>query len=179
LKLQDYPQEVQEQFFEFTNNSPFIKYMIHDRPRAKDLPRDDKGRIIVDISHPHILEDMEYFMPAATHYRKYGCYTFLRPNPNPNSEYGKWIYEELRRCWEGFVRPSDGEWIPGILYFFLNYCPIPQTKTTKGSKRGARVVDFPEFWEGIYWRFHYIDKARNEGKHGCEISSRGKAHPYS
>ena len=38
-------------------------------------------------------------------------YTLLRPNANPNSEYGKWIREEKRRCWEGYVRPSDGEWV--------------------------------------------------------------------
>jgi hypothetical protein len=180
LQLLSYPDEVQEQFFNFTNNSPFIKYMISEgRPRAKDLERDEQGRIIVDVSHPHILEDMDYFRPAALFYKEHGCYTYLRPNPNPNSEYGKWFWEEIRRCREGYVRPSDGEWVPGSLYFFLNYCPIPQTKTIKGSKRGARVIDFPEFWEGIYWRLHYIEKARNEGKHGCEISSRGKSKSLS
>jgi hypothetical protein len=179
LELFSYPTEVQEQFYEFVNTVPFIKYIIGDRPRAKDLERDEKGRIKVDITRPHILEDMDYFRQAAIFYQKNGCYTFLRPNPNPNSEYGKWCYEEIRRCREGYVRESDGEWIPGSLYFFLNYCPIPQTKTVKGSKRGARVIDFPEFWEGIYWRMHYIEQAREQGKHGCEISSRGKAHPYS
>jgi hypothetical protein len=180
LQLSTYPEEVQEQFFNFTNNSPFIKYMISEgRPRAKDLERDSEGKIIVDVSHPHILEDMDYFRPAALFFKEHGCYTHLRPNPNPNSEYGKWFWEEIRRCREGYVRPSDGEWVPGSLYFFLNYCPIPQTKTVKGSKRGARVIDFPEFWEGIYWRLHYIEKARNEGKHGCEISSRGKSKSLS
>jgi hypothetical protein len=180
LQLNTYPEEVQEQFFNFTNNSPFIKYMISEgRPRAKDLERDSEGKIIVDVSHPHILEDMDYFRPAALFFKEHGCYTHLRPNPNPNSEYGKWFWEEIRRCREGYVRPSDGEWVPGSLYFFLNYCPIPQTKTVKGSKRGSRVIDFPEFWEGIYWRLHYIEKARNEGKHGCEISSRGKSKSLS
>ena len=42
---------------------------------AKDLPRDNKGRIIVDITHPHILEDMDYFRPTALHYQKHGCIT--------------------------------------------------------------------------------------------------------
>ena len=183
LHIEDFPQEVQEQFFDFINNVPFIKHLVSPtRLRAKDLPRDEEGKIIVDITKPHILEDMDYFRQTAIHFQKYGCFTKLRPNPNPNSEYGKWIREELRRCFDGYVRESDGEWITGDLYFFLNYCPIPLTKMKKGSKKGERITDFPEFWEGIYYRFHYIYQAINGGifdksggKNGCEISSRGKS----
>ena len=183
LNIQNYPQEIQEQFFDFINNVPFIKHLISpNRLRAKDLPRDSEGKIIIDLTKPHILEDMDYFRPAAIHYQKYGCFTKLRPNPNPNSEYGKWIREEIRRCFDGYVRESDGEWVTGDLYFFLNYCPIPLTKMKKGSKKGERVIDFPEFWEGIYYRLHYIYQAihggvfdSSGGKNGCEISSRGKS----
>jgi hypothetical protein len=32
-----------------------------DRPKAKDLPRDEEGKIIFDVTHPPILEDMDYF----------------------------------------------------------------------------------------------------------------------
>jgi hypothetical protein len=174
LNLLSYPDEVQEQFFDYITNVPMIKYMIgNDRKRACDLERDEEGKIIVDITKPHILEDMDYFRPAANHYQRYGCYTNLRPNPNPNSEYGKWIREELRRCYKGYVRESDGEWIPGTMYFFLNYCPIQQTKFKKGSKKGDRVIDFPAFWEGIYYRYHYLDQAEKGGYNGCEISRRG------
>ena len=102
---------------------------------------------------------MEYFRPSAIYYKKHGVYTHLRPNPNPNSEYGKWIREEIRRCYEGYIRESDGEWVTGNMYFFMNYCPIPMTKITGKSKKGERVIDFPEFWEGIYYRFHYIEQA--------------------
>ena len=92
LRINDYPQEVQEQFFDFINNVPFIKWLISPtRLKAKDLPRDKEGRIKIDLTKPHILEDMDYFRPAAIHYQKYGCYTKLRPNANPNSEFGKWI----------------------------------------------------------------------------------------
>lgn len=183
LHLDEEPQEIQDQFFDFINNVPYIRSLISkDRPRACDLPRDEQGRIIVDIANPHILEDMDYFRPAALEYKKTGKYTQLRPNPNPNSEYGKWIREEIRRCFEGYVRPSDGEWITGNMYFFINYCPIPMTKMVKGSKRGERVIDFPEIWEGIYYRFHYIEQARKGGiyckeggKNGSEVSSRGKS----
>lgn len=187
LDISSYPQEVQEQFFNFINNVPYIKHMISpDRLRAKDLPRDDKGRIIVDITKPHILEDMDYFRPSAIHYQQHGVYTKLRPNPNPNSEFGKWIREEIRRCYEGYIRESDGEWVTGNMYFFLNYWPIAQTKILKGSKKGSRVIDFPEVWEGIYYRYHYIEQAQHGGifdpkggNNGCEISSRGKSKSYS
>lgn len=186
--LKDIPQEVQDQLFDTINNVQFIKNLISpNRQYAKDRPRDDKGRIIVDLSNPHILQDMDYFRPTALHFKKYGTLTSLRPNANPNSEFGRWIREERQRCWYGYVRPSDGEWIPGPLYFYMNYCPIVQSKIRKGTKQADRVIDFPEMWEGIYWRFHYMDQARNGGlyndflggNHGAELASRGKSKSYS
>lgn len=57
--------------------------------------------------------------------------TNLRPNANPNSEFGKWIREEIRRIWYGYVRESDGAWVTGDMYFYLNYCPIIQSKIRK------------------------------------------------
>lgn len=88
--------EIQEQLVDFINNVPYIKSLIDkDRPRAKDLPRDNEGKIIVDITKPHILEDTDYFRPTAIHYQKTGKLTDLKPNSNPNSEFGKWIREEI------------------------------------------------------------------------------------
>lgn len=160
------PAEVQEEFIDVINNVPFISNMVSPkRLRAKDLPRDEKGRIIVDLTNPHILEDMDYFRPAALHYKKYGCYTTLRPNANPNSEYAKWLRTEIDRIWNGMVRPSDGEWIPGDLYFYWNYSPILQTKVEKGKKKGNRVIDFPEVWDSTYLWGHYIYQAIYGGKY--------------
>lgn len=123
--LSHYPKEVQKDFWEIVMSVPFVKNLISpNRERAKDRPRDDKGRIIVDLANPHILEDMDYFRPAALKFMKDGRYTDLRPNKNKNSAYGRWIREEIRRCWEGYVRPSDGEWITGYMYFYLNYVPM-------------------------------------------------------
>ena len=180
LHIEDYPQEVQEQFFDFINNVPFIKHLISPtRLKAKDLPRDKEGRIKIDLTKPHILEDMDYFRPAAIHYQKYGCYTKLRPNANPNSEFGKWIREETKRCYFGYTRESDGEWITGDMYFFLNYCPIQLTKKDPNNpKKTIRVVDFPKVWEGHYYVFHYLNEARNQGKHGAELASRGKGKSF-
>lgn len=179
LKIEQQPKEVQEQFFDFINNVPYIKSHISPNlPKASDLPRDKENKIIVDLTLPHIFEDMDYFRPTAIHYQKYGCITKLRPNPNPNSEYGKWLREEVRRCYHGYIRPSDGEWITGDMYFFLNYCPILLTRIKEGRK-AERVWDFPEFWEGHYYKFHYIEQARNNGHHGAELAARGRGKSYS
>ena len=186
--LSGLPQEVQDQLLDIINNVEFVKRLISPaRQYAKDRPRDPQGRIIVDLVNPHILEDMDYFRPTALHYKKYGCFTNLRPNANPNSEYGKWIRQERDRCWNGYVRESDGEWVTGPLYFYMNYCPIIQSKIRKGTKQADRIVDFPEMWEGIYWRFHYMEQARSGGlyndflggNHGAELASRGKSKSYS
>lgn len=191
------PQEVQDQLFDIINNVEFVKRLISPtREYAKDRPRDDRGRIIVDLTNPHILENMDYFRPSAIHYEKYGTFTNLRPNANPNSEYGKWIREERRRIWEGYVRESDGEWITGYLYWFLNYSPMMLSKIReykdkdgkkRKSKRADRVESLPECWEGIYWRFHCLDQASNGGlynnfeggQHMAELASRGKGKSYS
>ena len=191
------PQEVQDQLFDIINNVEFVKRLISPtREHAKDRPRDDRGRIIVDLANPHILEDMDYFRPSALHYEKYGTFTNLRPNANPNSEYGKWIREERRRIWDGYVRESDGEWVTGYMYWFLNYSPMMLSKIReykdkngkkRKSKRADRVEALPECWEGIYWRFHCLDQASNGGlynnfgggQHMAELASRSKGKSYS
>lgn len=186
--LESLPEEVRNQLLDIINNVEFVRRLVSpDRQYAKDRPRDGKGRIIVDLANPHIVENIDYFRPTAIHYQKYGCFTNLRPNANPNSEFGKWIREEKRRCWEGYVRESDGEWVTGYMYWFLNYSPIMLSEIIKGTKRANRVEDFPEFWEGIYWRFHYMEQAANGGlynnfeggQHCAELASRGKGKSFS
>ena len=77
LKVDNNPKEVIEQFYDFFNNIPFIKSITKaDRKRAKDLPRDEEGKIKVNITEPHILEDMDYFRPSAIHFQKYSTHTF-------------------------------------------------------------------------------------------------------
>lgn len=178
LRVEDNPKEVMEQFYDFLTNIPFIQNLINgERKRACDLPRDADGKIEVSITNPHILEDMDYFRPAAIHFQKHGCYTQLRPNPNPNSEYGKWIREEIRRCWHGYVRHSDGEWIPGDYYYYLNYCPIQLIKKLPNGQ-SIRTIDFPRVWDGQYLVQHYLYNARLHGHHASELASRGKGKSY-
>lgn len=180
LQLDSYPQEVQDEFMEAINSVPLIQHLISpNRPLAKDCPRDEEGKIIVDLTNPPIIEDTDYFRPVAIFYKQHGKMTHLRPNANPNSEFGKWIREEIRRIWHGYVRESDGAWVTGDMYFYLNYCPIIQSKIRKGTKIADRIVDMPEFWEGIWWRSNYIEQARLLGHHCAEIAKRGAAHPYN
>lgn len=176
--IESLPKEVQEQYYDFITNVPYLSKLLSDnRKYAKDLPRDSEGKIIIDITEPHILENTDYFRPSAIHYQQYGCYTKLKPNANPNSEYGKWIREEVRRCWEGYIRPEDGEWITGDMYFFLNYCPIQLIKKDSNGK-SIRTIDFPKFWDGHYYKSHYLNQCRNEGHHAAELASRGKGKSY-
>ncbi|MDR2233907.1 MAG: hypothetical protein LBE56_12420 [Tannerella sp.] len=105
-----YPKEVIDDLYMYINQVPYIQHLISDkRKRARDLPRKENGRIIVDLSNPHILEDMDYFRPVALHYEKKHTFTDLKVNFNPYSEYMKWFREELMRCWYGMTRPEDGE----------------------------------------------------------------------
>lgn len=174
------PQEVQEQLLETLTTVEFVKRLISpNRLYARDLPRDEKGRIIVDITNPHIIEDADYFRQPALHFLKYGCYTFLKPNSNPNSEFRRHWDEEKRRCYEGYVRESDGEWVTGFNYWFMNYCPMMVNKLIEGRKKAIRTEAFPFFFEGIYWRFHYLWQAREGGKHAIELAKRGCAKSYS
>lgn len=174
------PQEVQEQLLETLTTVEFVKRLISpNRPYARDLPRDEKGRIIVDITNPHIIEDADYFRQPAIHFLKHGCYTFLKPNSNPNSEFRKHWDKEKRRCYEGYVRESDGEWVTGFNYWFMNYCPMMVNKLIEGRKKAIRTEAFPFFFEGIYWRFHYLWQAREGGKHAIELAKRGCAKSYS
>ena len=179
LGLPNLPTEVVEEFYDYITNVPYIQALVaKDRKRACDLERDESGRIIVDVTHPHILENMEYFTESAQNFKRYGRYTNLRPNFNPNSEYGKWIAREVDRIYNGMVRPSDGEWIPGDLYFFWNYCNM-EVNVQVSKKKYVRNNDFPAIWDGHYLMYHYKEQARNDGQHGGVLASRRRGKSYT
>ena len=178
--LDSLPPEVAEQLMDYLTNVQFIKNLISpNRPYYKDLPRDERGAAIVDITNPPILEDADYFRQSALHFMKHGCYTFLRPNSNPNSEYRKFWDEERRRCYEGLIRESDGAWISGYNYWFLNYQPMMVNKITEGKKKAIRTEAFPFVQEGNIWRYYYLYDAREQGHHAIELAKRGCAKSYS
>ena len=151
LKLHLYPQEVQDDFMEYITTVPFIRNLISpNRPHCKDLPRDEEGKAIIDITNPPILDDMDYFRPTARHWEKEGTLTNLRPNPNPNSEFGRWLRREVDRIWNGMVRESDGMWITGDEYFYLNYSLIEMSEEIEGTDIADRIIAMPKVWEGVW-----------------------------
>ena len=63
--LESLPEEVRNQLLDIINNVEFVRRLVSpDRQYAKDRPRDDKGRIIVDLANPHIVENIDYFRPT-------------------------------------------------------------------------------------------------------------------
>lgn len=176
--LDSLPTEVAEQLMEVLTTVPFVKNLISpNRPYYKDLPRDSRGAAIVDITNPPIMTNADYFRQPALFYLKHGCYTFLKPNSNPNSAYKKFWDEEIRRCYEGYIRPEDGAWISGYNYWFLNYQPMMINKKVGKTNKAIRVEEFPYFNEGNAWRYYYLYNARENAHHAIELARRG-AHPY-
>ena len=188
------PKEVYAELINTIDTIPFVNWLVQpeeirgfakDRVRHKDLDDSDErkqyddSRIVVDVTKPHILEDMDFFRERAIFFDKYGCYTDLTPNPNPNSDYALFWKEEIRRWKDGLIRPSDGEWIPGGLYFYWNYSPIwlveEETINVKGKTktRGKRIRKFPKPWLGDYLFYHYMEQGRENGQHGKLLKARG------
>lgn len=179
-----YLKEVKVDFLEAYDSIEFLQNISKkDRVLAKDLPRWDNpysrhrvekadGIIEPNLTDPHILEDMDFFRQAALTFERTGRYTHLYPNSNPYSEYSQWWIEEARRCREGMIRPEDGEWIPGYLYFYWNYSPI-QKVSGSGDEASTRVEGFPNPYDGDYLFYHYLQKARGKGKHTGTLKKRG------
>lgn len=94
--LDSMPREEKESLLDSIDSIMFIQNLSDPKRKfAKDLDRwdnplvpetsddpdiipralDPNGRIVVDLTNPHILEDMDFFRPAAIHFEKHGCYT--------------------------------------------------------------------------------------------------------
>ena len=195
--LNSLPKTVKAQLIDYIENVPFIKWLIQpeeirgyvrnktryvfpNEEDPEDLVEDPNGRIRVDLTKPHILEDMDFFRERALFFMKHKKYTNITPNANPKSAYAEFWREELRRWKDGYTRPSDGEWIPGGLYFYWNYSPIwivedeNQSSGKAGKRnRGRRKREFPKPYLGDYLFYHYMQKAMDIGMHGKGLKTRG------
>ena len=187
------PKQVYSDLIDSIEHIPLINWLIQpaqvrgyakNRPKHNQLSDEDlrkqynDSRIVVDVTKPHILEEVDFFRERAIFFDKYGYYTDITPNPNPNSDYALFWKEEVRRWRDGVIRPSDGEWIPGGLYFYWNYCPIWLTEekeiVVKGrvKTKGDRVRKFPKPWLGDYLFYHYMEQGRENGQHGKLLKAR-------
>lgn len=152
-----------------------VRGFAKDQPKNKDF---NDGRIEVNLTKPHILEDMDFFRERALFFNEHGRYTNLMPDRNKMSEYGRFWKEETRRWKYGYVRPSDGEWIPGTLYFYWNYAPIWLTADVAKSEgatksQGERIRSFANPWSGDYLFYHYMEQGQRAGMHGKLLKTRG------
>ena len=175
IMFKDSPEEVQEQFWDYINNVPFIRWMVSsNRPEISKLPRDSQGKAIIDVTKPPILDGSDFFRETALNWQANdGRYTNLKPNANPNSEFGKWIREERRRGWDGYLNPNTGMWVTGDYYWTLNYCPMHLVEKREDGLE-MRTIRHPKFWDGQFLSTHYILQARQRKHHAAYLASRGK-----
>ena len=179
----DWHKEAYGDLVDVTESVPFIRNLINPmRPKVSDLPKDEEGRVIIDISNPPVFEDMDYFRQSAINYIENGRFTDIYVNGNPNSEYMKFWNEEEHRCIEGMVR-DDGMWITGYNYWYWNYNPIMLTKkkgkkTKGGGFRADRVYQHPNPWDGDILYFHYVEQAEANAQHCVIAKARGMGYSF-
>jgi hypothetical protein len=174
--------KIKNEVMELITSIPFIYNLVRvDRKTIKNSPKDKEGKVIVNITEPHLLENTDFFRERAIHFEKYNTYTNIYPNNHPGSDWMKFWSEESRRCLEGYVR-DDGEWITGEHYWYLNYCPILKAKSKAGdigeNVYAVREEGLPEFWDGDYLYYHYRHQARLKGLHCCVLKTRRRGYSF-
>lgn len=137
------------------------------------------------------------FTTEAQHFTQFGRYTNHPYNSSPKSKYVKYWIEQARRCVYGYHIGRD--YIPGYFYHFLNFCPILKAQDVQmdimkqvdyktvsddpnsdilAMSMAERVVGFPDFWDGHYKLFHYLNDAELKGEHGSIIKARTKGFSF-
>ena len=48
------------------------------------------------------------------------------------------------------TRESDGEWLTGEMYFYMNYFPMMVAEGVEDSNVATFTTQFPMMWEGVY-----------------------------
>jgi len=113
----------------------------------------------------------QYFCEAATHFMKFGCYTFA---PAGTYEYKEYWDEQDRRCKEGYT--VGGVRITGEHYAYLNFGRI---KVTMGEGKSTRKYEsFPRFLDMDYYYYHELEKAKENREGMIVAKSRRKGFSY-
>lgn len=182
---EDLPEEAYKNILSAIDNYKYIRnFIAADRPRIKDLPKSEDGRIEVNLSNPHILENMDYFRQPAIYFQKHKKYTESLPSLHKRSAWATFWKDEALKCLTIATNPETGEWIPGDFYFYLNYCPIMRVLKDDKGQAIDRVFDFPDVYDGDYLYYHYLYQARHyrntfiSGEHGAAIKCRGRGYSF-
>lgn len=127
---------------------------------------------------------IDTFRESALTFLEKGSYC---PYPSGSRSAKLFWQEETRRCVKGYHVGWDE--IPGYFYWYLNYCPIDIVIPTKdknglvvigedGQIQGERKRTFPQYWDGDYKYYHYLDEAERGGKHGVVLKTRGRGYSF-
>lgn len=134
----------------------------------------------------HKLVNTAYFSDAANDYRRNGGYYCKAPRGS--REYYEYWEEQERRCMVGYT--VGDLWIPGRMYFWLNFFQVYQVprkimrKLAAEQKKYGKLLnapiadkewDFPSFYEIHYDWWNYKHIAWNGGTFG-EVTSPGGKH---
>lgn len=146
---------------------------------------DADEHLIQDILESHKdsvqLNNVDKFTEVAQTFEEHEKFTTEIPNPHRNSPYVKFWNRETDRCLNGMTA-SDGDWIPGYYYFYLNYSPIQKVVsidgTKKGKKKAKKVTSFPDVWDSDYEFFHYLNEAEEKGEHVNVLKTRRRGYSY-
>lgn len=126
------------------------------------------------------LTNTSYFRQEAIIFQKYGYYCKYPVDTPQGKAYWK---EQINRCINGYKR-EDGIWITGYHYFYLNFSPIIKAKvisdniSEEGRFRADRIEGFPDFWDGDYKYFHYLEECEHKGLHACVLKARRKGFSF-
>ena len=116
--LDSLPKEVKGDLLEAIESIKFVQWLVSpeevrgyakdkkrwDQPNLLDERKEDpSGRIYVDITKPHILENIDFFRERAIFFEKNGKYTNIPPNPNPKSAYAEFWRNEVNRWANGLL----------------------------------------------------------------------------
>ena len=109
ISITSLPKEVYNNILTTIDEVKLVNNLVSKSIRdVSDMPKDDDNKVIVDLTNPHRLTNMDYFRPSALYFKKHGKYTNATPSKHPKSPYRLFWREEKRRCLEGYIR-DDGE----------------------------------------------------------------------
>lgn len=126
-------------------------------------------------NNPVNIEDWEYpdsFDPdqvrgPAIYFLKHGTYC---KEPQKSFEYDKYWDEQEQLCLHGLT--SQGVYITGRHYFFLNFTPMMIVDGSKLRGQSSERLAFPLFMEYDYYWFRAKEEAKLRGQHMACVKTR-------
>ena len=125
------------------------------------------------------MRNTEYFRAEALKFQEYGYYCKY-PSDTPQAK--AYWNEQARRSIHGYKR-DNGDWVTGYHYFYLNFSPIIKAvitsdTTDSGKFQGERIEGFPDFWDGDYIYFHYLEDCERKGLHAAVLKTRRRGYSF-